>query len=347
VNLHMLILFVVLFVSALVATLVTARLQRILSVPILELAHTAKSISDKRDYTLRASKHSEDEIGAAVDAFNQMLDRIEQAHAERQAAAEELRALNATLEMRIAERTAALEERAAELKRSNEELEAFAYVASHDLQEPLRAMASYTQLLKKQLHGQVSSDADLYIGHVLEGAARMRALINALLDYSRVGRRPLDLRRAPVDAVFDTALADLTTAIAENGAQVTRGPMPVIFADPLQLGQLFRNLISNAIKFRRDEAPRVEVNADLVGDYWRFTIKDNGIGIDPKHYERIFIIFQRLHGRDRAGTGIGLAVCKKIVERHGGQIWVTSEPGKGSTFHFTLPVRDAGDEHRD
>jgi light-regulated signal transduction histidine kinase (bacteriophytochrome) len=344
----MLILFVVLFVSALVATLVTARLQRILSVPILELAHTAKTISDQRDYTLRAGKHSEDEIGAAVDAFNQMLDRIEQAHAERQAAAEELRALNATLEARIAERTAALEERAAELKRSNEELEAFAYVASHDLQEPLRAMASYTQLLKRQLQGQLSTDGDLYIGHVLEGAARMRALINALLDYSRVGRRALDLRPTAVDTVFDTVMADLSTIIAENAAQVTRQPLPVIAADPVQLGQLFRNLISNAIKFRRDEAPRIEVTSRLEGDHWLFTVRDNGIGIDAKHYERIFIIFQRLHGRERAGTGIGLAVCKKIVERHGGQIWVESELGKGSTFSFTLPIRgDLGEEHRD
>jgi signal transduction histidine kinase/HAMP domain-containing protein len=481
VNLHMIILFVVLFVSALVATLVTARLQRILSVPILELARTAKSISEKRDYTLRASKHSEDEIGAAVDAFNQMLARIETADAalrsageqsrnharilqsildnmgegmavtdtqggyliwnpaatrllgkgpveggpaewpraygfyrpggrdlfapgetplaramrgeiindvemyladsdagkgrwisatarpfkdedgtirggivvfrdvsERKTAEEELRALNATLEMRIAERTAALEERATELKRSNEELEAFAYVASHDLQEPLRAMASYTQLLKRQLQGQLSADSELYIGHVLEGAARMRALINALLDYSRVGRRPLDLRPTSVETVFDTALADLSTTIAENSAQVTRGTLPVLAADPVQLGQLFRNLVSNAIKFRREDPPRVEVRAELVGDHWRFSVRDNGIGIEPKHYERIFIIFQRLHGRDRAGTGIGLAVCKKIIERHGGQIWLESEPGHGSVFFFTLPARgDHAEEHRD
>jgi signal transduction histidine kinase/HAMP domain-containing protein len=484
VNLHMLIMFVVLFAAALVATLVTARLQRIVSVPIQELAHTAKDISEKRDYTLRASKHSEDEIGAAVDAFNQMLDRIEQADAavrlageqsrnharilqsvldnmgegmavadsrgafviwnpaatrilgkgpfdggaddwpahyglhrpggrelypapelplaramrgelvnetemflragneaegrwlsatarpfrdddgalrggivvfrdisERKAAEEELRALNATLEMRIAERTAALEERASELKRSNEELEAFAYVASHDLQEPLRAMASYAQLLKRLLGGQISSDADLYIGHVLEGAARMRALINALLDYSRVGRRALDLRATPLESVFDTAMADLSTTISESGAQVTRSPLPVLAADPVQLGQLFRNLITNAIKFRRDDAPVIDVSAELVDDQWRFAVRDNGIGIDPKHHERIFIIFQRLHGRDRAGTGIGLAVCKKIVERHGGRIWVESESGKGSAFFFTLPVRgeqpDDRGEHRD
>jgi PAS domain S-box-containing protein len=481
VNLHMLILLLVLFAAALVATLVTARLQRIVSVPILELARTAKSISEKRDYTLRAGKHSEDEIGAAVDAFNQMLDRIEQANAalrrasedsrgharilqsvldnmgegmavaegergfliwnpaatrilgkgpieagprewpahyglyqpggrelfdptqlplaramrgelvndtemllrkapddtgrwisatarpfrdddgsirggivvfrdvtERKAAEEELRALNATLEARIAERTAALEERAAELKRSNEELEAFAYVASHDLQEPLRAMASYTQLLKRQLGGQGSAEADLYIGHVLEGAARMRALINALLDYSRVGRRPLDLRPLPLDEVFDTAMADLSTTIAESGAQVTHGPLPVLAGDPVGLGQLFRNLISNAIKFRRDEPPAISVTAQLVGHDWRFAVRDNGIGIDSRHYDRIFIIFQRLHGRDRAGTGIGLAVCKKIVERHGGQIWVESEAGKGSTFFFTLPARAAEDrDHRD
>jgi light-regulated signal transduction histidine kinase (bacteriophytochrome) len=267
---------------------------------------------------------------------------------ERKTAEEELRALNATLEMRIAERTAALEERATELKRSNEELEAFAYVASHDLQEPLRAMASYTQLLKRQLQGQLSADSELYIGHVLEGAARMRALINALLDYSRVGRRPLDLRPTSVETVFDTALADLSTTIAENSAQVTRGTLPVLAADPVQLGQLFRNLVSNAIKFRREDPPRVEVRAELVGDHWRFSVRDNGIGIEPKHYERIFIIFQRLHGRDRAGTGIGLAVCKKIIERHGGQIWLESEPGHGSVFFFTLPARgDHAEEHRD
>jgi light-regulated signal transduction histidine kinase (bacteriophytochrome) len=258
---------------------------------------------------------------------------------ERKYAEEELRALNVTLEVRIADRTAALEERAAELKRSNEELEAFAYVASHDLQEPLRAMASYAQLLKRQLGGKSGGDSDVYLDHLLEGATRLRTLINALLDYSRVGRRALDLRPLSLETVFETAMADLSATIADSGAEVRRGPLPVLNADPVQLGQLLRNLISNAIRFRRDESPVVEVSATLIDDHWRITVKDNGIGIDAKHFERIFIIFQRLHGRELAGTGIGLAVCKKIVERHGGQIWVESEPGRGSSFHFTLPLR--------
>jgi light-regulated signal transduction histidine kinase (bacteriophytochrome) len=146
------------------------------------------------------------------------------------------------------------------------------------------------------------------------------------------------MRIIPLEPLFDTVLADLSAAIADSGARVTRGPLPVVAADPVQLGQLFRNLVSNAIKFHGDEAPVVEVHAALHHDQWQFTVRDNGIGIDRKHFDRIFVIFQRLHGRDRAGTGIGLAVCKKIVERHGGQIWVESEPGRGSAFHFSLPA---------
>jgi light-regulated signal transduction histidine kinase (bacteriophytochrome) len=199
-------------------------------------------------------------------------------------------------------------------------------------------MASYAQLVKRQLAGKPNSDVDLYSDHMLQAATRMRALINALLDYSRVGRQALTVRTIPLEPLFDTVLADLSATIADSGAKVTRGPLPVVAADPVQLGQLFRNLISNAIRFHGEELPRVDVQAEPREHQWHFSVRDNGIGIDAKHFDRIFVIFQRLHGRDWAGTGIGLAVCKKIVERHGGQIWVESEPGRGSAFHFTLPA---------
>jgi light-regulated signal transduction histidine kinase (bacteriophytochrome) len=261
---------------------------------------------------------------------------------ERRRAEEQLRSLNATLEERVAERTAAAEQRAAELKRSNEELERFAYVASHDLQEPLRAVASYTQLLRQQLGDKLDPDTELYLSHVLAGAARMRALINDLLDYSRVGRSALERQLVDSAAVLDGALADLAPAMAESGAKITRGQLPQVAADPAQLGQLLRNLIVNAIRFRGDDPPVVDVRAERVGDYWQFAVRDNGIGIDPRHHERIFVLFQRLHGRERPGTGIGLAICRKIVDRHGGRIWVESEPGKGATFFFTIPVEGQG-----
>jgi light-regulated signal transduction histidine kinase (bacteriophytochrome) len=199
-------------------------------------------------------------------------------------------------------------------------------------------MASYTQLLQRQLAGKLNADGELYVQQVLEGATRMRALINALLDYSSVGRRALAIRPVDLAAVFDIAMQDLAATIAESHAQVTRGPLPSLPADPVQLGQLFRNLVANAIRFRGEAPPMVDVQARRVEDHWQITVRDNGIGIESKHFERIFVIFQRLHGRERAGTGIGLAVCKKIIDRHGGRIWVESEPGKGSTFHFTLPA---------
>jgi PAS domain S-box-containing protein len=478
-NLFALVLLGVLSVAALAALVLSSALQRVVSRPIFDLATTARRVSERRDYSLRAPHRSDDEVGVAVDAFNQMLARIEDADGalrqagersreqarllqsildnmgegmvasdlagdfmlwnpaatrligqgpargidlgqwarqyglyaadgkslltteqlplaralrnetvneqeiivrpdgaapgqkdrwlsvaahpllddggavrggiavfrdvtERRHAEEQLRALNATLEQRVAERTAAAEERAAELKRSNEELERFAYVASHDLQEPLRAVASYTQLLRTQLAGKLDGDTEMYLSHVLAGAARMRALINDLLDYSRVGRSALERTMVDSSQVLDGALADLSAAIAESGARISRGELPRLPADAAQLGQLFRNLIVNAIRFRGEQPPQIDLRAERVGDYWRFSVRDNGIGIDARHHERIFVIFQRLHGRERPGTGIGLAICRKIVDRHGGRIWVESEPGKGATFLFTLPVEGQG-----
>jgi light-regulated signal transduction histidine kinase (bacteriophytochrome) len=240
-------------------------------------------------------------------------------------------------EQKLAEAELAL--RAEELARSNGELERFAYVASHDLQEPLRMVASYTQLLQRRYAGRLDADADEFIGYAVDGAHRMQRLIRDLLEYSRVGTH--GKAPAPIDAgaALDNALANLHGAITEGGIQVERGPLPVVAADETQLAQLFQNLIGNAIKFRQGDAPRVSVSAQRVGPEWQFTVADNGIGIEPQYGERIFVLFQRLHTREEyPGTGIGLAICKKIVERHGGRIWVESEAGNGSTFRFTLPA---------
>jgi PAS domain S-box-containing protein len=232
----------------------------------------------------------------------------------------------------------ALSRQASELARSNADLEQFAYVASHDLQEPLRMVASYTQLLARRYRGKLDEDADEFIGYVVDGVTRMQALINGLLAYSRVGTRGSDLDRVDVDDLVDRLLIDLGPAIEESDAVILRGELLPVQGDPIQVGQLFLNLLSNAIRFHEAEAPRVEISATRDGPMVRFSIADNGIGIAPEYQERIFAIFQRLHSRDRyPGTGIGLAVCKRIVERHGGTIWLESEPGAGTTFYFTLP----------
>jgi PAS domain S-box-containing protein len=226
-----------------------------------------------------------------------------------------------------------------ELRRSNDELQRFAYVASHDLQEPLRTVASYVQLLERRYKDKLDDDAREFINFAADGARRMQRLVEDLLLLSRVGSRGLDLVPTEADAVVDAAIADLELTIAETGATISRSPLPIVRGDFRQLQQLFANLIGNAIKFRGASAPVLEIGARREGSHHVFHVRDHGIGIEPQYYERIFVIFQRLHGRDEyPGTGIGLAICKKIIERHAGRIWVESAPGQGSTFFFSLPV---------
>jgi PAS domain S-box-containing protein len=232
-----------------------------------------------------------------------------------------------------------LVERARALARSNQELEQFAYVASHDLQEPVRMVANFTQLLARRFRNQLGHDADDFIRYIVDGATRMQALIHDLLVYSRVLTRGKPLTATNSNIAVQAAIANLRLATEEAGATVTCGPLPVVYADETQLIQLFQNLIANAIRFHRTEPPRVDITATCSAAEWIFSVRDNGIGIDAAQFDRIFLIFQRLHTRDEyPGTGVGLAICRKIVERHGGRIWVESQPGAGSVFHFSLPI---------
>jgi PAS domain S-box-containing protein len=253
---------------------------------------------------------------------------------ERKRAEDELREYRDHLEELVKERTA-------ELERSNAELQQFAYVASHDLQEPLRMVSSYLQLLKRRYKGQLDADADDFIHFAVDGAERMRALINDLLAYSRVQMQGKPFELTDGEKMLEITLKNLQQAVEENRAEITHDPLPTVLADELQLVQVFQNLIGNAIKFRGDEPPRIHVSAKREGNEWVFSVRDNGIGIEPQYAEKIFGIFQRVYDKvEYPGTGIGLAICKRIVERHGGHIWVGSEPGKGSTFYFTLPIKE-------
>jgi PAS domain S-box-containing protein len=224
------------------------------------------------------------------------------------------------------------------LKSSNEELAQFAYIASHDLQEPLRMVASYTQLLSRRYRGKLDAEADEYIAFAVDGANRMRQLIEDLLDYSRVGTAGNEMVDTSSEDAFALAIAHLHEAIEGSGAIVTHGELPRVHADQVQLVQLFQSLLGNALKYQAADLPLVHVSAAREGaGSWRFAVRDNGIGIDPKYFDRIFGMFQRLHQREEfSGTGIGLAICRKIVERHGGTISVDSRPGQGSTFSFVL-----------
>jgi len=228
---------------------------------------------------------------------------------------------------------------ALELKRSNEELERFAYVASHDLQEPLRMIRNYVELLGRRYRGKLDADADDFIGFAQDGATRMQRLIEDLLSYSRVNTRGAELQPTDATVALTRALANLHLVIAETGATITHDALPVLPADSSQLEHVFQNLIGNALKFRGADPPVIHVAMAQRDGEAVFDVRDNGIGIDPQYFDRIFVIFQRLHGREQyPGTGLGLAITKRIIERHGGRIWVESQPGQGSTFFFALPA---------
>jgi len=231
----------------------------------------------------------------------------------------------------------ALKRVADDLARSNRDLEQFAYIASHDLQEPLRTVAGYLQLLDRRYKDRLDADANDFINFAVDGAARMQTLINDLLAYSRVGTKGHAAAPVNCEEILARALANLRSAVEETGARITHDPLPTVSGDAPQLVQLFQNLIGNGIKFRGKAPPEIHVSAAPDDGHWKFSIADNGIGIEPRYADRIFVIFQRLHTRDKyPGTGIGLAICKRIVERHGGKIWFQPRPEGGATFYFTI-----------
>ncbi len=247
---------------------------------------------------------------------------------------EELERAHDVLEIRVRERTA-------ELARSNAELEQFAYIASHDLQEPLRMVSSYVQLLGRRYKGKLDRNADEFIAFASEGAIRMQRLINDLLAYSRVGTRGKSFEEVNLEMVLAQALENLHLVIKEKKVVVTHDPLPMAYGDSGQLTQVFQNLIDNAVKFRGEEAPRVHISGRGQGNEVICVVSDNGIGIAPEFVNRLFVLFQRLHTRkEYPGTGLGLAICKRIVERHGGRIWVESKPDEGSVFYFTIPANE-------
>jgi signal transduction histidine kinase len=304
-------------VAGIAGTLAAAGLAR----PLEALAREAGNLGEgAAPGTLPRS--SVPEIARLSEAFERMQSRLAARTAEREAAEKGLR------------------RQARDLARSNAQLEEFAYVASHDLQEPLRMIKSYLELFARRYAGRLDADADQFIAYAVDGATRMQHLISDLLAYSRVGTAAAPMAPVDCDTVLAQALNDLKVAMDESGAVVTHDPLPAVVGDGGQLRQVFENLIGNAIKFRNAAPPRVHISAARTGDEWTLRVRDNGIGIAPEHAGRIFAIFQRLHTRDEyPGTGIGLTICKKIVERHGGRIWVDSAEGRGATFAFTLPAR--------
>ncbi|MEY2408491.1 MAG: hypothetical protein QOF48_1161, partial [Verrucomicrobiota bacterium] len=298
------------------------------------LVDAAKKMS-RGDLTARAGfDPGPGELGQLAKSFDEMAASMETHVANLERAQSELRALNEQLEQRVLDRTL-------ELRRSNEDLEQFAYVASHDLQEPLRMVTSYITLLRQREGPKLDPNAQQFIAIALDGATRMQQLIQDLLAYARVGTQVRQLVTVECQEACDAALSNLHLAIEKAGATVTHDPLPRVTGDLTLLTQLFQNLIGNALKFRGEAPPCVHVGCARHGAEWEFFVRDNGIGIAPQDFERVFVVFQRLHSQDKyPGTGIGLSVCKKIVERHGGHIRVESKPGKGTTFFFTMPATD-------
>jgi signal transduction histidine kinase len=252
-----------------------------------------------------------------------------------------LRASNEELERRVQERTAELRLSNQRLQQTNEELERFAYIASHDLQEPLRTMSIYAQMLSRQYNGKLGEEADQMLDFIRGGSARMQELVGAIMEFSRSPAHSSEFGDVDVSSVLAVAKANLSSVIDEQQASIVAEELPVVYCDPTHLARVFQNLISNALRFRSTVPPTIKIAAVRDANVWRFSVADNGIGIDPQYKERIFHLFARLHAWTKIpGAGIGLAVCKRIIEHHGGTIWVESEAGRGSTFYFTLPATE-------
>ena len=303
---------------------------RLIRVPLKQLTAATEEFG-RGNMEARSPYVSTNEIGILSGSFNKMAQYLQTTLVSRDELAEEV------IERTMAEEN--LKNIVGELTRSNEELQHFAHVASHDLQEPLRMVASYVQLLERRYKDNLGSDANDFITFAVDGTKRMQNLINDLLAYSRVGSQAKPFRVANMDDIITAATTGLSVVIAESAAEVTHDRLPTVVVDEGQMVQVFQNLFSNAIKFHGKEPPRVHISAQQKKDKWIFSVKDNGIGIEPQYWDRIFLIFQRLHGQEIPGTGAGLSIVKKIVERHGGRVWVESEPGKGSTFYFSLPMK--------
>jgi signal transduction histidine kinase len=351
----------VLLVSLGVAWLLSFRLQRIVSLPILHLAKTTQIVSADRNYSLRAVKQGNDELGKLIDGFNEMLAQIQARDAELEQGRRhlELRVQERTVELQreIAERRQAednLKATASRLERSNRELQDFAYMASHDLQEPLRKVQAFGDRLKAACAKSLGAEGRDYLERMQAAAKRMQILIDDLLAFSRVTTKANPFEPVDLERIAREVLSDLEVRLQQGGGKVDLGELPTLEADPLQMRQLFQNLISNALKFHQEgRAPVVEVRGRVFRQpdkqpsagsaedgFCEITFQDNGIGFDEKYLDRIFILFQRLHGRSAyEGTGIGLAICRKIADRHGGSITARSTPGEGSTFVITLPLK--------
>jgi signal transduction histidine kinase len=295
------------------AILIASRFQKSISLPVTHLTQLAEDVSKDKNYSLRAAKYNNDELGTLVERFNDMLSEIQK-------------------------REGALVLSNDALLQSNRDLEQFAYVASHDLQEPLRIVVNYVELLSKQWDVLPSAQRKQFMDYVTEGAKQSQQLIRDLLEYSRV-RREGKMELVNSDGLLNKALDHLKYSIQSSNATVTHDTLPMIYADPIKMTQLFQNLIANALKFKKNEAPRIHISAVAKDNEWIFSVQDNGIGIAPEYNDQIFVIFKRLHTRDAySGTGIGLAICKRILEQHNGKIWVKSAENEGSTFYFSLPM---------
>ncbi len=294
--------------------LVSKLMEKLISDPLRDLAVVAEQIATKKTYTLRATYNARDDIGRLIQAFNYMLDSVDT-------------------------RDKKLVQQAEELWRSNKELEQFAYISSHDLQEPLRKITTYSQLLEMEYKDKIQGNGQRFINNICTCVDRMRNLIDDLLAYSRATRAEQRIEKIDLRQVLAEIINDLEFSIKENNARVVFDTLPIVQGNVFQMKQLFQNLISNAIKFHGAEPPLVRVTGRQEDHKWVFGVHDNGIGIESRYFEQIFKVFQRLHRREiYPGTGIGLAICKKIVEQYGGTIWIESTPGKGSTFYFTWPL---------